>query len=73
MRVELQVSEIGGSGYKLMVLYYALGQGAYPSVAPQPGEAGLECQRTGWAFKKNSSAGPKFRKAGKFRPVQSDL
>jgi len=24
-------------------------------VAPQPGRAGLECQRTGWTLKKNSS------------------
>jgi len=57
--------------YKLMVLCYALGQGDIsPSVVPQLGRAGLECQWpvTGTAVKQNSSG-----RAGKFRPLQTVL
>jgi len=75
MLAELHECLRRGSRYKLMALYYALGQGdaSFRGSSAGPGRAGLECQRTGWASKRTHRVGQKFCRAGKFRLVQSDL
>jgi len=63
------VSEIGGSRYNLMVLYYALGQGDTSFRGSSAGP-GLNVNERAGPSKRTHRAGPKFRTAGKFRPVQ---
>jgi len=66
------VSEIGDSRYKLMVLYYALGQSDSSFHGSSAGP-GLNVNEPAGLSKRTHRAGPKFRRAGKFRSVQSDL
>jgi len=80
MLAELHECLRRGSRYKLMALYYALEQGdtSFRGSSAEPGRAGragpgLNVNERAGPSKRTHRAGQKFRRAGKFRPVQSDL